>query len=91
MKAIDANMAAKVMHWLNSKKLRPCSVCGSGSINVSRLVSAFGYNAAGDTVQATHTPMVQIRCDNCCHLLHFDLEAMGLIASAYTTDKSNLC
>lgn len=80
--AKDVGLADRVRAWLNEGKLRGCPACGGKRINVARLVTVAAYDPATDWAAegGRHVPMAQVRCEDCCCLLHYDLQAMGLLA-----------
>lgn len=88
--ARDALFADKVRQWLSDGKIRACPCCGSKNLGLSRFVTAGEYDPTNDDiVRDRHVPMAQVRCNDCCHLMHFDLESMGLLQKAEGTPSAN--
>ena len=85
--ALELDQQAKLDSWLASKPgLRRCFACGeqsnwvAGDVVASPVMKPSGMHIGGQV-----TPVVQVICGNCAHVMLFAAEQMGI------NMKSKLC
>jgi predicted RNA-binding Zn-ribbon protein involved in translation (DUF1610 family) len=78
--ALDSTQQQKLTDWMALKGVRPeCPACGSEAARVpGDIVAEMRVKPGGLHIGEPVTPLVQVFCANCGHVMLFAAEPIGL-------------
>lgn len=78
--ALDALQQQQLADWLAARQIRPaCPVCGAPNPwTGAEIVAALPVRPSGLHIGEPVTPLVQLTCGTCAHVLFFAAEPLGV-------------